>query len=77
MNSLSKIIISGPRTAGKTTLLHLLDGENNLVNYKHDKFLLLFDKLFIEQNKIDKLKDLIRKKSIMLRGHKTALFLSF
>ena len=68
MNSLSKIIISGPRTAGKTTLLHLLDGENNLVNYKHDKFLLLFDKLFIEQNKIDKLKDLIRKKSIIIKS---------
>ena len=35
MNSLSKVIISGPRTAGKTTLLHLLDGENNLVNYNN------------------------------------------
>ena len=39
-----------------------------MVNYKHDKFLLLFDKLFIEQNKIDKLKDLIRKKSIIIKS---------
>lgn len=68
MNSLSKVIISGPRTAGKTTLLHLLDGENNLVNYNHDKFLLLFDKLFIEKNKTDLLKDLKRKKSVIIKS---------
>ena len=46
MNLLSKVIISGPRTSGKTTLLHLLDGDNNLINYNHDKFLQLYDKLF-------------------------------
>ena len=68
MNSLSKIIISGPRTSGKTTLLHLLDGESNLVNYNHDKFLLLFDKLFIERHKTDLLKDLIRKKSVIIKS---------
>ena len=62
MKPLSKIIISGPRTAGKTSLLHLLDGKGNLVNYNHDKFLQLFDKIFIEKNKEDLLKDLIRKK---------------
>ena len=49
MKRLSKIIISGPRTAGKTSLLHLLDGDGNLVNYNHDKFLQLFDKIFIEK----------------------------
>ncbi len=68
MNSLSKIIISGPRTAGKTTLLHLLDSENNLVNYNHDKFLSLFDKLFVEQNRTDLLKDLKRKKSVIIKS---------
>ncbi len=66
MKPLSKIIISGPRTAGKTTLLHLLDGNGNLVNYNHDKFLQLFDKIFIEKNKEDLLKDLIRKKSVVI-----------
>ena len=66
MKPLSKIIISGPRTAGKTSLLHLLDGKGNLVNYNHDKFLQLFDKIFIEKNKEDLLKDLIRKKSVVI-----------
>ena len=68
MNSLSKVIISGPRTSGKTTLLHLLDGDDNLINYNHDKILLLFNKLFIENYREELKKDSIRKKSIIIKS---------
>ena len=68
MKKLFKVIISGPAASGKTTLLHLLDGHQNLVNYHHDKVLMLFDKFFIS-NPIYKLKDLIGdKKSIIIKS---------
>ena len=68
MNLLSKVIISGPRTSGKTTLLHLLDGDNNIINYNHDKFLQLYDKLFVEDDRKEYLADLIRKKSVVIKS---------
>ena len=78
MNSLSKIIISGPRTSGKTTLLHLLDGDDNLINYNHDKILLLFNKIFIENYREELKKDSIRKKSIIIKSRylKTSKYLN-
>mgnify|MGYP003949938959 FL=1 len=68
MKKIFKIIISGPRTSGKTTLLHLLDGDQNLVNYSHDKFLQLYDKLFVEDYREEYLADLIRKKSVIIKS---------
>ena len=68
MKKIFKIIISGPRTSGKTTLLHLLDGDKNLVNYNHDKFLQLYDKLFVEDYREEYLADLIRKKSVVIKS---------
>ena len=68
MKKIFKIIISGPRTSGKTTLLHLLDGDKNLINYNHDKFLKLYDKLFIEDYREEYLADLVRKKSVVIKS---------
>lgn len=48
MKKIFKIIISGPRTSGKTTLLHLLDSTTNVVNFHHDKILNLFNKIFLK-----------------------------
>ena len=78
MNLLSKVIISGPRTSGKTTLLHLLDGDDNLINYNHDKILLLFNKIFIENYREELKKDSIRKKSIIIKSRylKTSKYLN-
>ena len=68
MKKIFKIIISGPRCSGKTSLLHLLDGDQNLVNYNHDKFLNLYGKLFNYADKDEYQADLKRKKSIIVKS---------
>ena len=61
-------MISGPASSGKTSLLHLLDGSQNLVNYHHDKVLKLFNKFFIS-NPLYLLNDLIGdKKKIIIKS---------
>jgi len=61
-------MISGSAASGKTTLLHLLDGHQNLVNYHHDKVLKLFSKFFIS-SPLYLFKDLIGdKKSIIIKS---------
>ena len=45
MKNLFKVIIGGPATSGKTTLLHLLEGDQNIINYNHDKVLKLYKKI--------------------------------
>lgn len=68
MKKLFKVMISGPAGSGKTSLLHLLDGSQNLVNYHHDKVLKLFNKFFIS-NPLYLLKDLIGdKKKIIIKS---------
>ena len=65
MKKIFKIIISGPRCSGKTSLLHLLDGDQNLVNYNHDKFLNLYGKLFNYADKDEYQADLKKKKVLL------------
>tara|TARA_A100001035_G_C27730564_1_gene476561 strand:- start:60 stop:1136 length:1077 start_codon:yes stop_codon:yes gene_type:complete len=65
MSKLFKIIISGPNCSGKTTLLHLLDGETNLVNFYHDKILNLFKEFFLSKKFYYHEKDLKFDKKIV------------
>jgi hypothetical protein len=68
MKKIFKIIIAGPRTSGKTTLLHMLDGEKNVVNFHHDKILCLFNKIFLEndENKVQYKKDLKKENGVLI-----------
>ena len=70
MKKIFKIIISGPRCSGKTSLLHLLDGDQKFknVNYNHDKFLNLYGKLFNYADKDEYQADLKKKKSIIVKS---------
>ena len=68
MSKIKKIVVSGPRTSGKTSMLYLLDSKINLVNYNHDKFLLLYDKLFIDKYRREYFQDLKRKKSVKINS---------
>ena len=68
MSKIKKIVVSGPRTSGKTSMLHLLDSKTNFVNYNHDKFLLLYNKLFIDKYRREYLNDLKRKKSVIINS---------
>ena len=68
MKNLFKVIIGGPATSGKTTLLHLLEGDQNIINYNHDKVLKLYKKIFNERS-LYFLKDLIKnKKSVVIKS---------
>lgn len=79
MRRLFKIIISGPNCSGKTTLLHLLDGEKNLVNFYHDKILDLFSEFFLSKKFYYYEKDLkFDKKIVKVRSNslKKKIFLN-
>lgn len=62
MKKINKIFIGGPACSGKTSLLHLLDSEENLVNFNHDKIIKLYAELFKNKQPY-LLKDLIKNKN--------------
>ena len=47
MKNKTKIMIGGPNSSGKTTLLHLLDGPENFINLHHEKILNLYQEFFL------------------------------
>ena len=67
MKKINKIFIGGPACSGKTSLLHLLDSEENLVNFNHDKIIKLYDELFKKQPYL--IKDLVKnKKNVQIKS---------
>jgi len=62
MKKFNKILIGGPAFSGKTSFLHLLDGDENLVNFNHDKIIKLYSELFVKKQ-IYSAKDIIGNKN--------------